>query len=524
MQKEISPQKIWRKYEAGVDFKNSIGLYEAVDKNERFFAGDQWVGVNAPDLPKPVINFIKRACQQRVAEVSSNPIGVEFDSVEFPEFVSQSDIALKSMPDEGRQMLNALFDADWNRLNMDAVNLDGLLDAAVTGDLILYNYWDCMAETGQAADGQICVQLIDSVNLYPGNPNDRNIQNQPDIIIARRELVSDVIVQAKANGRPKAEISLIASDHNMEYMGGDMGKRELSDDENAKCVTLLYLFKDERGHVMAQKAVNSAVIRPLWDTRLTRYPISVMNWEIRKNCFHGRAEVTGLIPVQRYINQMYAMSMLFTMQSACPKAVFNQGMVKGWSNAVGTAIPVNGDIGAAIKYLDPPKLPPDVYKLPEQLMNTTLRLIGVTDIELGNVNPSNTSALVMAREAATMPVQSVKERFYAMIEDFARNWLDMIFAYSTVPRWMKVLDKDGEKNVVFDASSLRDRLWSVKIDVGAANAWSGINSVDTLNRLFGAGVIDARQYVERLPDGYLPMREKLLSELAVKDGAQSGMN
>ncbi|MEG6572637.1 hypothetical protein V6C21_09040 [[Clostridium] cellulosi] len=522
MQKSISPQYIWRHYKAGVEFKNSIGLYDTVDKNERFFAGDQWAGVNAPDLPKPVINFIKRACQQRVAEVNSNPVAVEFDEIEFPNDVALPEPMSQPMSGTDRETLNALFDADWNRLKMDAVNLDGLLNAAVTGDYILYNYWDPAAETGQVASGRIGVQLLDNVNVYPGNPNERDVQAQPDFIIARRELVEDVKRQAAAAGCSKEEISLITPDDDTELMGGDIGKRELRSDEDAKCLTLLYLFKADNGHVMAQKTTRNAVVRPLWDTRLTRYPLAVMNWEVRKNCFFGRAEVTGLIPVQRYINQMYAMTMLFTMQSACPKAVFNQSMVKAWSNAVGTAIPVNGDIEQALKYLDPPQLPNDVYKLPEQLMDTTLRLLGVTDIELGNINPTNTSAIVMAKEASSMPVQSIKKRFYSMIEDFARNWLDMVMAYFTVPRWMKIKGKDGERNVIFDASTLRNKLWSVKIDVGAANAWSEINSVDTLNKLFEAGAIDAKQYIERLPDGYLPMREKLLEELIAAENKTAG--
>lgn len=504
---------VWRHYRAGVDFKNSIGLYDTVDRNERFFAGDQWSGVNAPDLPKPVVNFIKKVCQQRVAEVNSNPVAVDFDAVEFPAGAFSAASGQRPLSQEDRQIINALFDADWNRMGMNALNLDGLLDAAVTGDCILYNYWDGSAGTGQYVLGQICSQLLDSVNFYPGNPNERDVQRQPYIIIARRELISDVKAQAKAAGRTKDEISLISEDHDVEYMCGDMGKRELDDDDNGKCVTLTYLYKDG-GKVMAQKSARNGVIRPLWDTRLTRYPIAVMNWERRKNCFHGRAEVTSLIPVQRYINQMYAMAMLFTMQSACPKAVFNQGMVKAWSNEIGTAIPVNGDINSAVKYLEPPSLPADIYKLPERMMDETLGMLGVTDIELGKVSPTNTSAIVVAREAAAKPVESVKHRFYSMIEDFARNWLDMAAAYITVPRWAKIKRGGKYGSVMFDAAVLKGKLWSVKIDVGAANAWSEINSVETLNRLFASGVINARQYVERLPDGYLPMREKLISELS----------
>ncbi len=518
----ISPQRVWQLYEAGVIFKTQIGLYETVDKNERFFAGDQWAGVYAPDLPKPVVNFIKRACQQRVAEVNANPVGVSFEAADFPDDVALAQSVSPTMTDEDAQLLNAMFDADWNRMKMDSICLDGLLDACISGDFILYNYWDGEAETGQAALGRICSETIDNVNYYPGNPNERDVQKQPNIIIVRRELVSNVKAQARANGRPIPEIELIAPDCDYFYQSGDISHDELIDVENAKCITMLYLFKGENGHVFAQKTTSQAVIREVWDTGLKRYPLAIMNWESRKNCCHGRAEVTGLIPVQRYINQMYAMAMLFTMQSACPKAIFNQSMVKAWSNAVGAAIPVNGDVSSAIKYLEPPKLPADVYSLPERLMRTTLEMVGVSDISLGSVSPTNTSALVLARETTTLPVESIKTRFYSLVEDFAANWLDMIIACHTVPRWVKVRQNGIDNTSIFDASELQGRLWSVKIDVGAANVWSEINSVQTLNMLFNAGVLSARQYVERLPDGYLPMASKLLTELGVDASQPKG--
>jgi hypothetical protein len=354
------------------------------------------------------------------------------------------------------------------------------------------------------------VETVDNVNYYPGNPNERDVQKQPFLIIARREIVTDVRSQAKANGRGTDEIELIVSEEDTLYQSGDMAQHEL--DGTGKCITLLCLWRDEKsGHIFAQKTARSAIVRKAWDTRLTRYPVALMNWELRKNCCHGRAEITGLVPVQRYINQMYAMTMLFTMQSACPKPLFNQGMVKAWSTAVGAAIPVNGDINNAAKYLECPSLPGDAFNLPEKLMDKTLEMLGVTDIELGRVNPTNMSAMTLARQASTMPVETIRTRFYGMLEDFAANWLDMTLAYESVPRWHKV--NGGKKAVVIDAASLRGRLWSVRTEIGPADLYSEGSSVQTLSTLYQSGAINAKQYIERLPDGYLPLRAQLLKEL-----------
>jgi hypothetical protein len=505
----MQPEEIWAHYQAGIDFKNGIDLYETVARNERFFAGDQWVGVAAPDLPKPVVNFIKRVCQQRIAEVKASPVKISFCAIDFPKSAVKGE-TIETATDSDTQLLNAIFEADWDRLKMDYVNLDGLQDACISGDYILYNYWDDSAPTGQTLRGRISVETIDNVNYYPGNPNERDVQKQPFIIIARREIVTDVCAQAKANGLGGAEISLITADCDTFYQSGDMAQNEQTGTE--KCITLLCLWRDaQTGHIFAQKTARNAAVRKAWDTRLTRYPVAIMNWELRKNCCHGRAEITGLVPVQRYVNQMYAMTMLFTMQSACPKPLFNQGMIKAWSTAVGAAIPVNGDINNAAKYLEPPTIPGDAYSLPEKLMSKTLELLGVTDIELGNVNPTNMSAMTLARQASTLPVETICTRFYGMLEDFAANWLDMTLAFQAVPRWHSV--SSGKKAVVLDAAALRSRLWSVRTEVGPAELWSEINSVQTLNALYKSGAIDTRQYIERLPDGYLPRRQQLLAEL-----------
>ena len=514
----MDPEDIWELYQRGIEYKNSIDLYGTVDKNERFYSGDQWAGVAAPDLPKPVINFIRRACQQKIAEVKSNPTSVCFSPVEFPS--GTEDYAETAvLDDRSAALLNSMFEADWERLKMDAVNLEGLKDACISGDYILYNYWDADARTGQALSGQIRIETVDNVNYYPCNPNERDVQKQPGIILARREPVNDVRREAERFGA--ADAGLITDDDETLYQSGDLSQKELRSREAEKCITLLYLQRDpETGRVTAVKCTRKSIVRPQWDTLLTRYPIAMMNWETRKNCCHGRAEITGLIPAQRYINQMYAMAMLYTMQSACPKPLYNQGMIKAWSTAVGTAVPVNGDVGEAAKYLSPPALPSDVYNLPDRLMRTSLEMSGVTDVALGNFNPSNYSALVAARETSSIPLETVKARLYSMVEDFARNWLDMTLAFSGGKKWVRVRKQGGKVNVLFDASSVREKLWSVKINVGASSLWSEMATVQTLNNLFSAGLLTLKQYVERLPDGYLPLRDRLLSEITETGGTK----
>ena len=62
-------EKIFKEYEQGIAFKESMGLFKTVNEAERLFAGDQWAGLSASNMPKPVFNIIKRIIQYKVAAV-----------------------------------------------------------------------------------------------------------------------------------------------------------------------------------------------------------------------------------------------------------------------------------------------------------------------------------------------------------------------------------------------------------------------------------------------------------------------
>ena len=50
----------WLLFEKGKEYNHSIDLYSTVNRNERFYRGDQWTGVDSGGLPKPVFNIFKR--------------------------------------------------------------------------------------------------------------------------------------------------------------------------------------------------------------------------------------------------------------------------------------------------------------------------------------------------------------------------------------------------------------------------------------------------------------------------------
>ena len=81
---KLKAEQIWSEYEAGQQYKNSIGdkgIHDQARINERFFVGDQWHGVNAGN-EKPLTrrNIIKRIGEYKMATIGSAPIAVNYSA------------------------------------------------------------------------------------------------------------------------------------------------------------------------------------------------------------------------------------------------------------------------------------------------------------------------------------------------------------------------------------------------------------------------------------------------------------
>ena len=71
----------------------------------------------------------------------------------------------------------------------------------------------------------------------------------------------------------------------------------------------------------------------------------------------------------------------------------------------------------------------------------------------------------------------------------------------------------------FDFSTLKDHPMTIKLDVGASSYYSEIASIQTLDNLLRDGHINVVQYLERIPDGYIPARRALVAELKQQQAA-----
>jgi hypothetical protein len=101
---------------------------------------------------------------------------------------------------------------------------------------------------------------------------------------------------------------------------------------------------------------------------------------------------------------------------------------------------------------------------------------------------------------------------YEWMEDIGRILFDMMGTY--YGQRPVVVDKDGQKQtVLFDFTIFKDMWLKVRADVGESSYWSEIAAISTLDNLLAQQKIDFLDYLERVPDTYIPQKEELVSKL-----------
>ncbi len=507
----------WLLYEKGKEYNYSINLYEKVNTVERFYRGDQWDGLNAGGLPTPVFNIFKRIIGFFTSSIMQSPIKMRYSFATPVSGVGFGEEEANIASDK----LNAIVDMRWEKNKMNDLIASSLTDAATSGDAVCYTYWDSDIKTGQAFLGDFKSVLIDNTNVFFGDPNSKNVQKQPYILIAQRETVSDLIKQAKKNGRPKDEIDKILPDDDTSTQSGDMAKHEL---EGTKCISLIKLWKDENGQVLYRKSVKNAIIKDETETMLSLYPIAFFNWSAVKNSWHGQSVGTGLIENQIFINKGFSMVMKHMMDTAFSKVVYDSTVLDGWSDRVGEAIAVNGPVENVAKVITPGAMQSGMLDVIQMAIMNTKEFMGATDAALGDVAPNNTSAILALQNASAVPLENVKRNLHQFVEDIGLIWLDFMFSYYDDKRLVATAKDGKDEYVSFSLSKFKDFIFDCKVDVGASSYWSEISALNTLDSLLKLGKISTTQYLERIPDGLVPDRDKLIEEIrSAESTEQEGM-
>lgn len=509
MNNELTPQSVFTEYNAGLQFCEGIDLYDTVQVNENFFIGKQWEGVQSNGLPTPVFNFLKRVVLFSVANISTDNLKLHAKPL-----AGDSDTPAW-MLETYSDILNDQFAAIFEKNKLGGCIREYCRNAAVDGDGCMYSWWDDSMETGQMNKGGIRTEVLQNTQIMFGNPNSRDVQSQPYIIILRRMLVSEAVRYARRMGASQDDVEAITPDEK------ENGNIEMDQLGGNKVTVMLRLWRsEETGTIHAYECTQAAELRSEWDMGIKLYPLVWMPWDYVQDCYHGQAMITGLIPNQIFVNKLFAMSMISLMTLAYPKVMYDKTRIAGWSSKVGAAIGVSGNVDGAAKIVDPAQISPQISQFIELAISYTQKFLGATDVALGDTRPDNTSAIIALQRAAATPMELTKQNLLQSVEQMGEIFMEFMAEYYGI-RQVEVEDNStGEKLYMdFDFGVLRDVPCSIDLDAGASSYWSEIANMQTLDNLLMQGKIPTSEYLRRLPNGQITDREQLI---AITQAAERG--
>lgn len=517
---ETTSTHIWQKYELGVNYMGKIDLVGRTDKAHRFYLGDQWYGLETGGEELPMANFIKPIVRYKVSTVCQKSMTAIYSPMDRENPVEQ--IAMTA--------LNRYFNKQWEIGKMDSVVRKIIKDAAIAGDSYIY-----FGDGGEVTKGQI----LDNVNIFLGDEKNDNIQEQPYIIIRERRFVKEIKAEAKANGiKNKNDLDLIVSDTDTQGQLGN--KTDIDyDSEDGKCISLLYLYKDDDGFIHTAKSVKNLIYQPdkiiavtNYDidgietkTGLKSYPIVNFTWEDRKNSARGASEVEYLIPNQLEVNKTIARRALTVKNVSYPKMVVNTNAVQNPNelNKAGAVIEVDDAMAQGvdniISYLNATSVAPDAKNLSDELMANTKELAGAGDAATGSIDPTQASgaAIIAVRDQTALPLNDQTARYRQFIEDIALVWFDIWRAYNP-----EGLNETTDEGSVYIAPDVMEGLkFNIKVDVTDKDSYSRYAEEQSIANLFGMGAITFEEYVELLGEDSIVPKAKLQQIIANRQELQA---
>lgn len=518
---QSSHTDLWGLFQDGVKYQQSMGFVTDFPEFVRFKEGDQWPQPKPEtrNLPRPVFNIVDWFIRAKRASVVNQPITISYSPGEVG-----SDEQSKTLAQQGAEDFTEYGRQLWKRTHQDALNVELVDDAATLGTGILHYYNDMSVKGGALTApwiGEIRGETIDPLNFFVAEPQVRDVQTQPWVLIAQRTTVNAVREKAKLYGVKPEQMELIVGDDDTTTERYDSASKEM---DGEKRITLLRRYsRDEHGEVVYDLATKNVTLckgQSLTpedaSSAITLYPVAVMNWYMRKKCLYGIGEAQSMIPAQKAINFLKAMELLSVQQTAWPKIVAKQGALhQKITNAPGEIITDYSPQGQGFYYLAPPVLSAAATNLTETILQLMRTTSGVNEATTGESMGASmaASAIIALQAQAKTPIEEIQKRYWLCIEDVGRIWAQMIKTYyiserAILPQDTVNIDGEASEPRVFQGSAYSGIDFDLRIDVGASSEYGEVLAQATLDMMLQRGDITIDQYVELAPPNVVPFKEQ----------------
>lgn len=130
----------------------------------------------------------------------------------------------------------------------------------------------------------------------------------------------------------------------------------------------------------------------------------------------------------------------------------------------------------------------------------------------------------MLQKASSVPLESIKRRFYQAMEDTGNVWADMWRVYYNTDRLITVKDDNGEPmSATFNGEEHKDIDMRMKVDIGPSSSYSESLMMTSLDKLFDGQFITIEQYLKYAPQNVIPFKDRLLKDIQAQQEQQAQM-
>ena len=520
---ELKETDIWALYQEGVNYCRMFNMYSETNKNYRFYNGNQWEGLKVKGIEPVQLNFIKPIVKYKVGTINSNLWAPNFSSENF------ESREFRKTAEDTCEMLNKKAARVWEKDSLDLKIRKVSKDAAINDEAVIYVDYD--------KDKQSPVnEILSKVDIYFGNENDSEIQNQPYILIKRRLPVIEVREMAREEGVSEENLSFIVGDDDTLEEAGAQAQYEKDD----MCTVVTKLYKDN-GTVHFARATRYIDLKKDADSGLTLYPIAHFLWEEKEGSARGEGEVRHLIPNQIEVNKTIMRRLITVKQTAYPQKVVNIDKVMNPDavDQVGGIIKTKGgmsidDVSKIFAAIPPAQMSPDVDKLQQDLIQISRELAGAGDIATGDINPESASgkAILAVQQASQQPLVEQLTELKKFLEDLTKIWLDMFIVYSDEGLTLEEAIKNPQTGeevtqlVNIPQTVMKELQAVVKIDITPKGAFDRYAQEVSLENLLKAGYFsverlsELKTYVQLLDDDSVMPKAKLEDAISIMEQEQ----
>lgn len=544
--------QLWEDYENGLKYQSAMGLGSKLPQFVRFYEGDQWPPPtkNTKNLPRPVINLIKMICRSKKSAILSTPVKLVYTAED---------------ENADTERFNRFAEYIGKELGQEGLDKQAIHDGVIKGSYFYHYYWDAEARGKDGVrEGALRGEIIDPLNIFFANPKERDEQKQKWILIRSREEVSSV----RESMDEGLDAESVCADESEERYGA-------VEQEGDKLCTVLTKYFRRDGEVFCEKATRYAVVnRPFpiapdieaaWreldgedapnnslpDTpkkpsvrtetlKAPLYPIVAGSYEPRNNSIYGLGEVEGLIPNQKSVNFLFAMSLLNAQETAWGKYIVHPQALgeQVITNEPGQVLVDHSKTGSGIRKMTEQTMQSFPIQLADTLTQMTRSVTGAGEIMTGETVGGNLSgaAIAQLQAQARIPTEELKEAFWLVKEKqgkvlaqfFKLFYQNKRFSYTVeapiepqeagdVPPSPGTDPGAVRQSDVFHGAEYLGTEFDVVVETTGGTKSGAAGDITVLDALFAKGAITLKTYLNAYPKDALSNKTELMRGIEAQE-------